>query len=446
MGESTERAPLGSPVPPSAGRPPPWPVPPPTLAGPGPAPSLPRPGLRLAPLSRRFVHGAGAGRGAPGGPGATQARVCVGGGSAKGAVLLRVPPPPPPPRRPRSHRLPGAASRPVQSRPRRGPARALALAASPFSARAMASLRPSGSASLQLLLLLLVVAARCLAGADGTCPERELERREEEANVVLTGTVEEILNVDPVQHTYSCKVGPCRDLRDPEPPPLRAFLEAWAGGLFPSDAGPPAQRPTPRDAGRPPETPPASGRGNQPRRSAAPAPLATAEPRGGAPGPGKLAGAGGKVPACRCSPTWRCPGRGPITSALPPKPTPLLETIAPPPGRAYGYHTPLHQPERRNRGGDVFCLGWRWGFLLGSVLLPPPQRPLPGQEGTVMRGGAGVTGCGGWSREVGGAVAEPPVCEGGRDRLAPHCASGRTASPPAAGKGACRLSPSVRAS
>ncbi|XP_011384341.1 agrin isoform X2 [Pteropus vampyrus] len=77
----------------------------------------------------------------------------------------------------------------------------------------MASLRPSGSASLQLLLLLLVVAARCLAGADGTCPERELERREEEANVVLTGTVEEILNVDPVQHTYSCKVRVWRYLK-----------------------------------------------------------------------------------------------------------------------------------------------------------------------------------------------------------------------------------------
>lgn len=75
----------------------------------------------------------------------------------------------------------------------------------------MASLRPSGSAPLQPLLLLLVVAARALPSADGTCPERALERREEEANVVLTGTVEEILNVDPVQHTYSCKVGPRRD-------------------------------------------------------------------------------------------------------------------------------------------------------------------------------------------------------------------------------------------
>ena len=58
------------------------------------------------------------------------------------------------------------------------------------------------------MLLLLVVAVRALPSADGTCPERALERREEEANVVLTGTVEEILNVDPVQHTYSCKVGP----------------------------------------------------------------------------------------------------------------------------------------------------------------------------------------------------------------------------------------------
>nr|XP_008529870.1 PREDICTED: agrin [Equus przewalskii] len=38
-------------------------------------------------------------------------------------------------------------------------------------------------------------------------------RREEEANVVLTGTVEEILNVDPVQHTYSCKVRVWRYLK-----------------------------------------------------------------------------------------------------------------------------------------------------------------------------------------------------------------------------------------
>ncbi|XP_054994916.1 agrin isoform X2 [Sorex araneus] len=63
------------------------------------------------------------------------------------------------------------------------------------------------------LLLLLLVAARALPRAHGTCPERALERREEEANVVLTGTVEEILNVDPVQHTYSCKVRVWRYLK-----------------------------------------------------------------------------------------------------------------------------------------------------------------------------------------------------------------------------------------
>eukprot|EP00071_Canis_lupus_P005900 XP_005620419.1 agrin isoform X4 [Canis lupus familiaris] len=77
----------------------------------------------------------------------------------------------------------------------------------------MASLRRSGPAPLQLLLLLLVVAARALTSADGTCPERALEKGEEEANVVLTGTVEEILNVDPVQHTYSCKVRVWRYLK-----------------------------------------------------------------------------------------------------------------------------------------------------------------------------------------------------------------------------------------
>ncbi|XP_035881028.1 agrin isoform X1 [Phyllostomus discolor] len=77
----------------------------------------------------------------------------------------------------------------------------------------MASLWLSGPAPLRPLLLLLVVTARALHGADGTCPERALERREEEANVVLTGTVEEILNVDPVQHTYSCKVRVWRYLK-----------------------------------------------------------------------------------------------------------------------------------------------------------------------------------------------------------------------------------------
>ncbi|XP_071473325.1 agrin isoform X3 [Marmota flaviventris] len=77
----------------------------------------------------------------------------------------------------------------------------------------MASLRPSGPAPMRPLLLLLVVAAHTLPIAGGTCPERALERREEEANVVLTGTVEEILNVDPVQHTYSCKVRVWRYLK-----------------------------------------------------------------------------------------------------------------------------------------------------------------------------------------------------------------------------------------
>ncbi|XP_035295202.1 agrin isoform X9 [Cricetulus griseus] len=77
----------------------------------------------------------------------------------------------------------------------------------------MASLRLCCPAPLLPLLLLLVVAERTLPGASGTCPERALERREEEANVVLTGTVEEILNVDPVQHTYSCKVRVWRYLK-----------------------------------------------------------------------------------------------------------------------------------------------------------------------------------------------------------------------------------------
>lgn len=52
------------------------------------------------------------------------------------------------------------------------------------------------------LLLAGLLVALCTA----SCPEKDLEDREEEANVVLTGTVDEIINMDPVHNTYSCKV------------------------------------------------------------------------------------------------------------------------------------------------------------------------------------------------------------------------------------------------
>lgn len=165
---------------------------------------------------------------------------------------------------------------PVRSCPLNGLAGALSWPPS-----AMASLRRCFPTPLLPLLLLLVVAARTLPGASGTCPERALERREEEANVVLTGTVEEILNVDPVQHTYSCKVGPDRTPRDPSP------LESQPGALFPVVAMSEAR---PLGAGHPAGTL-APSRGNEPETlSVAPvrAPLATAKPPGGAPGPGKL--------------------------------------------------------------------------------------------------------------------------------------------------------------
>lgn len=67
--------------------------------------------------------------------------------------------------------------------------------------------RPPGPPLACCLLALPLLASSWLGGCcGGSCPERELERREEEANVVLTGTVEEIVNVDPVHQTYSCKV------------------------------------------------------------------------------------------------------------------------------------------------------------------------------------------------------------------------------------------------
>ncbi|XP_061590871.1 agrin-like [Cololabis saira] len=61
------------------------------------------------------------------------------------------------------------------------------------------------------LLAGLLLALWPLCGA--SCPERNLEDREEEANVVLTGTVDEIINMDPVHNTYSCKVRVWRYLK-----------------------------------------------------------------------------------------------------------------------------------------------------------------------------------------------------------------------------------------
>uniref|UniRef100_A0A7N6B1A6 Agrin n=1 Tax=Anabas testudineus TaxID=64144 RepID=A0A7N6B1A6_ANATE len=66
-----------------------------------------------------------------------------------------------------------------------------------------------GRAALLLAGLLVALWQRCAA----SCPEKELEDREEEANVVLTGTVEEIMNVDPVHNTYYCKVRVWRYLK-----------------------------------------------------------------------------------------------------------------------------------------------------------------------------------------------------------------------------------------
>lgn len=63
------------------------------------------------------------------------------------------------------------------------------------------------------LLLVLVLAAHACCSL---CPEKKLQSREEEANVVLTGTVEEIMNVDPVHNTYSCKVRVWRYLKGKE--------------------------------------------------------------------------------------------------------------------------------------------------------------------------------------------------------------------------------------
>ncbi|XP_037540462.1 agrin [Nematolebias whitei] len=67
----------------------------------------------------------------------------------------------------------------------------------------------AGGAALLLAGLLAALWPPCAA----SCPEKNLEAREEEANVVLTGTVNEIINMDPVHNTYSCKVRVWRYLK-----------------------------------------------------------------------------------------------------------------------------------------------------------------------------------------------------------------------------------------
>ncbi|KAJ8395188.1 hypothetical protein AAFF_G00036440 [Aldrovandia affinis] len=60
------------------------------------------------------------------------------------------------------------------------------------------------------MIIVALLNQRC---CHGSCAEKELEKREEEANIVLTGTVEEIMNMDPVHNTYSCKVRVWRYLK-----------------------------------------------------------------------------------------------------------------------------------------------------------------------------------------------------------------------------------------
>ncbi|TNM86389.1 hypothetical protein fugu_006619, partial [Takifugu bimaculatus] len=67
----------------------------------------------------------------------------------------------------------------------------------------------AGRTALLFAGLLVALWQRCAA----SCPEKNLEDREEEANVVLTGTVDEIINMDPVHNTYSCKVRVWRYLK-----------------------------------------------------------------------------------------------------------------------------------------------------------------------------------------------------------------------------------------
>ncbi|XP_069774455.1 agrin isoform X3 [Narcine bancroftii] len=74
-------------------------------------------------------------------------------------------------------------------------------------------MRGEGAERRTLLIHLLACLSLAAHVSCRLCPEKELENREEEANVVLTGTVEEIMNLDPVYNTYSCKVRVWRYLK-----------------------------------------------------------------------------------------------------------------------------------------------------------------------------------------------------------------------------------------
>ncbi|XP_028266804.1 agrin isoform X2 [Parambassis ranga] len=75
----------------------------------------------------------------------------------------------------------------------------------------MGSQRTLRAGRTALLLAGLIVSLWQLC--DASCPEKALQDREEEANIVLTGTVDEIINMDPVHNTYSCKVRVWRYLK-----------------------------------------------------------------------------------------------------------------------------------------------------------------------------------------------------------------------------------------
>ncbi|KAJ8259664.1 hypothetical protein GJAV_G00172040 [Gymnothorax javanicus] len=67
--------------------------------------------------------------------------------------------------------------------------------------------------NLYLGIVVMVLGIAFLRCSYARCPENELKTREQWADVVLTGTVEEIMNMDPVHNTYSCKVRVWRYLK-----------------------------------------------------------------------------------------------------------------------------------------------------------------------------------------------------------------------------------------
>lgn len=254
--------------------------------------------------------------------------------------------------------------------------------------------------------------------------------------------------MDPVQLTYSCKVGPAGTFHRggrSNPPGARA------GGLLSRDRGSEPEAPPSRCLAA--RGDPRPGRGNQPqtpRRTRARARFlgdrrapgwgagsrktrerrresSTAAPPSGAQarGPGHV------------RPSSRSPLCRPLRSVWPPHPLPTCP-----------------RKGMRGRGGDAFCPGRRWGFLWVSARPPGLYQGWRGWSGEGVShlisnpgdpgGGAAVPGVGAGAEKGAGPLLSSTVHGGwpGRGRCLIRSRENRIS--PGHARGACGFSPSVR--